>query len=176
MGGGAWRQRGKIAQNAVFRGKRPDNTILKVHILLSRNFVVIAQAPKLGNNLKLHSMSVLPSSTCYRQWWRPKRMRWSGYVRTSVCGKNGPESQCIVWAKMEHDPHQTYPRASQGNLQPCRCSFAVCRENHQRRKTTIKPNQFVGGIVARMLTKRGSSCAKILTLQKLDVQQKRRCL
>ena len=29
-----------------FRGKRHDNRILKVKILLSRNFVVIAQAPK----------------------------------------------------------------------------------------------------------------------------------
>ena len=32
-------------QNAIFRGKRHDNKILKVQILLSRNFVVIAQAP-----------------------------------------------------------------------------------------------------------------------------------
>ena len=36
----------EIVQNAVFRGKRHDNKILKVQILLSRNFVVIAQAPK----------------------------------------------------------------------------------------------------------------------------------
>ena len=36
----------KIVQNAVCRGKRHDNRILKVQILLSRNFVVIAQAPK----------------------------------------------------------------------------------------------------------------------------------
>ena len=35
----------KIVQNAVFRGKRHDNKISKVQILLSRNFVVIAQAP-----------------------------------------------------------------------------------------------------------------------------------
>ena len=37
----------KIVQNAVFffRGKRHDNKILKVQILLSRKFVVIAQAP-----------------------------------------------------------------------------------------------------------------------------------
>ena len=38
----------KIVQNAGFRGKRHDNKILKVQILLSRNFVVIAQAPKLN--------------------------------------------------------------------------------------------------------------------------------
>ena len=42
VGGGAER---KITQNAIFRGKRHDNTILKVNILLSRNFVVMAQAP-----------------------------------------------------------------------------------------------------------------------------------
>ena len=35
----------KIVQNAVSRGKRRDNKILKVQILLSKNFVVIAQAP-----------------------------------------------------------------------------------------------------------------------------------
>ena len=36
----------KIGQNAIFRGKRHDNKILKVKLLLSRNFVVMAQAPK----------------------------------------------------------------------------------------------------------------------------------
>ena len=39
-------QRGKSSKNAVFRGQRHDNKILKVQILLSRNFVVIAQAPR----------------------------------------------------------------------------------------------------------------------------------
>ena len=46
-GGRALGAERKIVQNAVFfRGKRHDNKILKVHILLSRHFVVIAQAPK----------------------------------------------------------------------------------------------------------------------------------
>ena len=44
-GGGPWGQRGISSKNAVFRRKRHDNKILKVQILLSRNFVVIAQAP-----------------------------------------------------------------------------------------------------------------------------------
>ena len=46
-GGGLGAER-KIVQNAVFfvRGKRHDNKILEVLILLSRNFVVIARAPK----------------------------------------------------------------------------------------------------------------------------------
>ena len=35
----------KIVQNAIFRGKRHDHKILKVKIVLSRNFVVMAQAP-----------------------------------------------------------------------------------------------------------------------------------
>ena len=43
MGRGAER---KIVQNAIFRGKRHDNKILKVKIVLSRNFVVMAQAPR----------------------------------------------------------------------------------------------------------------------------------
>ena len=42
MGKGAGK---KIVQNAIFHGKRHDNKILKLQILLSRNFVVIAQAP-----------------------------------------------------------------------------------------------------------------------------------
>ena len=46
-GGGVWGAERKIVQNAVFffRGKRHDNKILNVRILLSRNFVVITQAP-----------------------------------------------------------------------------------------------------------------------------------
>ena len=39
-------QRGKLFKNAVFLGKRSDNKILKVRKGLSRNFVVIAQAPR----------------------------------------------------------------------------------------------------------------------------------
>ena len=42
MGRGAGR---KIVQNAISHGKRHDNKSLKVKILLSRTFVVMAQAP-----------------------------------------------------------------------------------------------------------------------------------
>ena len=42
MGRGAEK---KIVQNSIFHGKRHDNKILKVKILLSRKFVVMAQAP-----------------------------------------------------------------------------------------------------------------------------------
>ena len=35
----------KIVQNAIFHGKRHDNKILKAKLLLSRNVVVMAQAP-----------------------------------------------------------------------------------------------------------------------------------
>ena len=38
----------KIVQNAIFHGNRHDNKILKVNILLSRNFVFMAQAPTLA--------------------------------------------------------------------------------------------------------------------------------
>ena len=45
QGGGVSRGAGrKIVQNAIFHGKRRDNKILKVKILLSRHFVVMAQA------------------------------------------------------------------------------------------------------------------------------------
>ena len=43
MGRGAGRN---FVQNAIFHGKRHDDKILKVKILLSRNIVVMAQAPK----------------------------------------------------------------------------------------------------------------------------------
>ena len=46
-GGGRGAER-KMVQNAIFHGKRHDNKILKVKILLSRRFVVMAQAPKKG--------------------------------------------------------------------------------------------------------------------------------
>ena len=46
-GGGAWGTERKIAPKTLFfHGKRHDNKILKVQILLSKNFVVIAQAPR----------------------------------------------------------------------------------------------------------------------------------
>ena len=45
FGGGAFGAERKIVKNAVFRGKRHDNKNLKVQILLSRNVVVVAQAP-----------------------------------------------------------------------------------------------------------------------------------
>ena len=46
QGGWAEGPERKIVQNAIFHGKRHDNKILKVNILLSRNFVVMAQAPR----------------------------------------------------------------------------------------------------------------------------------
>ena len=45
-GGGALGAERKIVQNAVFHGKRHDNTILRSQILLSKHVVVIAQVPK----------------------------------------------------------------------------------------------------------------------------------
>ena len=54
QGGGVGRGPGrKIVQNAIFHGKRHDNQILKVNILLSRNFVVMAQAPKFAYFLEI---------------------------------------------------------------------------------------------------------------------------
>ena len=55
-GGRCWGQRGKLPQkasslgNAIFLGKRHDNKKLNLKILLSRNFVVMAQAPKQAQN------------------------------------------------------------------------------------------------------------------------------
>ena len=56
MGRGAER---KIVQNTVFHGKRHDNIILKVNILLSRNFVVMAQAPNIGIHPQTHFRAAL---------------------------------------------------------------------------------------------------------------------
>ena len=49
MGRGAGR---KIVQNAILHGKRYDNKFLNVKMLLSRNFVVMAQAPIVGRGTK----------------------------------------------------------------------------------------------------------------------------
>ena len=43
---GAERKGNRPKTHFFFRGKRHDNEILNLHILSSRNFVVIAQAPK----------------------------------------------------------------------------------------------------------------------------------
>ena len=63
MGSGPWGQRGKSSKNAGFHGKRHANQILKVQTLLSRNFVVIAQAPSsvllLCSEFATHSDSLL---------------------------------------------------------------------------------------------------------------------
>ena len=48
-GGWAGGQRGKLSKTLFFHGKRHDNKILKVNILLSRNFVVMAQAPRISH-------------------------------------------------------------------------------------------------------------------------------
>ena len=56
----------KIVQKRCFRGKRHNNKILKVQILLSRNFVVIAQAPAaehLFQSRSLKTWSVLICKT-----------------------------------------------------------------------------------------------------------------
>ena len=52
----------KIFQNAIFRGKRHDNKILNVKILLSRNFVVMAQAHLFGGS----QVIIIWSITCQK--------------------------------------------------------------------------------------------------------------
>ena len=52
----------EIAQKRCFSlGKRHDNISLKVQILLSRNFVVMAQAPK--NRGAVHEVSILSGTS-----------------------------------------------------------------------------------------------------------------
>ena len=52
-----WGQR-KSSKNASFRGKRHDNSILKVQLLLSRNVVVIAQAPNRDRTSKKTALNI----------------------------------------------------------------------------------------------------------------------
>ena len=69
MGRGARR---KIVQNAIFQGKRHDNKILKVRILLSRNFVVMAQAPKLLKPSRLITQAlIIPGGRLCMRKMRP---------------------------------------------------------------------------------------------------------
>ena len=52
-GGGVGREAGrKSVQNAIFHGKRHDKKILKIKILLSRNFVVMAHAPTVSEGFQ----------------------------------------------------------------------------------------------------------------------------
>ena len=57
-GGGHWGQRGKKCPKCFFCGKRHDNQILKAQILLSRNFVVIAQAPTFPGNYSISEAQI----------------------------------------------------------------------------------------------------------------------
>ena len=74
--------RRKIVQNTILHGKRHDNKILKVKILLSRNFVVIAQAP----TLTLRPMKLIQNFPDFDQNWPKmvksdkKRPRISSYL------------------------------------------------------------------------------------------------
>ena len=61
MGRGAER---KIVQNAFFHWKRHDNKILKVKILLSRNFVVKAPINTLGRTSQLSGIAADFSGGC----------------------------------------------------------------------------------------------------------------
>ena len=54
-GGGKGGQRGKSSKTVFLHGKRHNNKILKVQNLLSRIFVVIAQAPKHAQTTRLRN-------------------------------------------------------------------------------------------------------------------------
>ena len=81
-GGCPWGQRGKSSKNACFRGKRHDNNILKVQILLSRNFVVIAQAP---NNEPLFCESRFGGLKIVNRRFEALRVNRSHVIKNSVC-------------------------------------------------------------------------------------------
>ena len=65
-GGGALEAKRNIVQNAVCRGKRHDNIILKVQVLLSKNVVVIGQAPRERNGLNLSRFKLFGASPFLR--------------------------------------------------------------------------------------------------------------
>ena len=75
MGRGAGR---KIAQKAILHGKRHDNKILKVKMLLSSNFVVMAQAPKIKG--ALHFSHLL-------RWWGRTPKTVGSSSKCSVSGR-----------------------------------------------------------------------------------------
>ena len=85
-GGGLGGRRGKSSKNACFRGKRHDNKILKVQILLSRNFVVIAQAPSDKERKQILSEYRLSTGSIVSKYgldWSAVR---SGLVPSTVFG------------------------------------------------------------------------------------------
>ena len=67
--GGVWGQKGKSSRNAIFLWKRHDNKILNLIFLLSRNFVVIAQAPSFKDGHARVETRALKTLACRNDFW-----------------------------------------------------------------------------------------------------------
>ena len=102
----------KIVQNAVFLGKRHDNKILKVQILLSRNFVVMAQAPK-------HRRFVNPLAIYRGRALRARNPEKVWKKSPGASGRGPPR----VWKKSQESETLGGPRG----LRPRQTTFRVFR-------------------------------------------------
>ena len=99
--GGGWAggQAGKIVQNAIFHGKRHDNKILKVNILLSTNFVVMAQAPSNGITKEKGSKELFCNH--FGQDGKPQKWAVSSFKTRSL----GPKGWGPASSKLSGDFH-----------------------------------------------------------------------
>ena len=93
--GGGWAggQGGKLSKTLFFMGKLHDNKILKVKILLSRNFVVMAQAPIL--------FQLLLRRASPRRATREKQVQTD--IDTILCGAEYRRAQRSEEEKQMHD-------------------------------------------------------------------------
>ena len=83
-----------MSKNAVVLGKRHENKILKVQISMSRNFVVIAQAPREALFGTTSEKRASPAVLRGREFWihalqasnAPKQRIW-GFAAVLIFGK-----------------------------------------------------------------------------------------
>ena len=133
-GGGPRGQRGKSSKNAVFRGKRHDNKILKLKILLWRNFVVVAQAPKCPK-ISRKSFAYLvpaPKARLYRKVLVAKCL--PGWAEGPYQGQLLSPRKCSKKALSSTSLESTFER--QG-------TFGKCR-SLQKEENTVSRDTFQG--------------------------------
>ena len=130
---GRWAGR-KIVQNAIFHGKRHDNKISKVKMLLSSNFVVMAQAPTdvtSKRHLVAHQMS---APLCRRGLWCGIR----GYPKNEKMGPRG-----MSWLGRRLHMSTTNPLINSA-LSRGFGPFSVGRTGKSRRDVNRPQGLFVG--------------------------------
>ena len=111
-----------VQKNAVFRGKRHDNKILNVQILLSRNFVVIAQAPILRRGTKsLPKVNHLPPGQTRFAPVQPHRAPVPQEVFAPMSAKTSCALSKALWARSAQKMPKLYLKKLQVSCENLSC-------------------------------------------------------